>query len=250
MMLTSGAASTREGRRTWRKGKKPMNVYCRPEDLIIYEDSSVIVLRKPAGLAVESRRVTETDLASLLRRYTGESHIVHRLDQGVEGLLAAAKTKRAAAALSAQLTDGRMKKVYLAKVDGVIPAEEGTLSDWLVRDPGTNVSRIVPPPAGGERKAKTRPKEARLFYRRLSGDVVAIRLFTGRHHQIRVQLAHAGMPVRGDRKYGSAAGGGLCLAAVYLSFIHPDTGRKAEFRTEPRLFEAPEIPRSFFDLLQ
>ena len=191
---------------------------------ILYEDSDILVVFKEAGLAVESRRATEPDLESLLLRYLSEKresgskpenagkpgngsnsenrgkpelHIVHRLDQPVAGILVFAKTKAAAAGLAKQLTDGRMKKLYRASVDGPIPKEEDTLSDYLVKDGRTNMSRV-----------DKNGKKAVLHYRKLTEDTLEIELFTGRHHQMRVQLAHAGMPIRGDVKYGAASAAG------------------------------------------
>ncbi len=206
------------------------------EDLIVYEDRDVVVVRKPAGLASESARVTEADLYSILRARYGEIFLVHRLDQPVEGLMAAARTGSAAAALGAQLADGRMRKRYLARVSGRIPPEGGTLTDYLVRDGQTNTSRVVPAGAagasGGRRRADT-PKKAVLTFRRAAGRMLEVELATGRHHQIRVQLSHAGMPIDGDRKYGGQEAERLCLCAAELSFCHPVTGKRMEFRTEP-----------------
>ena len=202
------------------------------KDIIIYEDRSLLILKKPAGLAVESARVYEPDLASLLRAYCPGSSIVHRLDQPVEGLLAAAKNGKAAAALSAEIRDGRMKKKYLARVCGTIPKEEDTLTDYLIRDGRTNTSSVAENAAmqgAGPEKAK----KAVLRYRKRSGDTVEVELVTGRHHQIRVQLAHAGMPILGDRKYGGDPWECLCLCAYSLSLFHPGNGKRMEFRTEP-----------------
>ncbi len=198
---------------------------------IIYEDDSVIVVFKEAGLAVESRRVGEMDLESMLlgelaRRIGREGRpplfMVHRLDQPVAGLLVFARTRGAAASLSAQVQDGRMRKIYRAVVSGPIPAESGTLTDYLIREKAGNTSRIAKP---GEKGAK----KAVLDYRKLNEDTLEISLHTGRHHQIRVQLSHAGMPIRGDRKYGGAPAEKLALTAWSLSFIHPVTGKRMLF---------------------
>lgn len=215
------------------------------KDIIQYEDKDLIVVAKPAGLAVESSRVTEPDLESQLRRYLAseseesdllpELYTVHRLDQRVGGLLVFARTKKAAGHLSAQLGDGRMEKIYHAVVEGEIPSEEGTLTDYLLRDPKTNSSKVVQKTQAGGRN---RPKKAILDYRKINEHTIEILLHTGRHHQIRVQLAHAGMPIRGDVKYGAAAKGSLCLAAVGLSFIHPSDGRLMKFQIKPSFEEA------------
>lgn len=198
---------------------------------VIYEDHALLVVRKAAGLAVESRKSTVPDLERELkneRARRGEApeiFLINRLDQPVEGLVCAAKTKEAAAALSGQLRDGRMKKSYLACVTGEVP-EKGTLTDWLLRDPKTNTTRVVPEGTKGAKRAE-------LHFQRSGEQEAAVELVTGRHHQIRVQLSHAGMPIRGDRKYGGAPGNALMLCACRLSFIHPESGERVTFMAEP-----------------
>lgn len=207
---------------------------------ILYEDNEIIVAFKEAGLAVQSRSVGQMDLESMLlgRLAAGdgrrpELYVVHRIDQPVEGLVLFAKTKAAAADLTRQLTDGRMKKIYRARVDGKIPKEEDTLEDYLVRDAG-NVARIVPKPKTPS-KGRNTPKKAVLHYRKMSDSELLIELFTGRHHQIRAQLANAGMPIVGDRKYGKpdpSYTGRLMLTAWQLIFVHPGTKKRMTFVSE------------------
>ena len=233
------------------------------EDLhvrILYEDGELIVVHKPAGCATESARVTGRDLDSSLRTYLAEKgenpaelRMVHRLDQRVEGILVFAKTGRAASALSAQLTSGEMKKLYLALVSGPVPKESDTLIHWLARDGQTNMSKVVGEPSpGGDgsgkgRKAGGRPKSRRdapkkavLHYRRTGERELEIELVTGRHHQIRAQLAAEGMPILGDVKYGGwpddrgvCPQGAIGLCAHTLSFRHPLSGERMTFRITP-----------------
>ena len=134
------------------------------------------------------------------------------------------KNKKAAAGLTRQLTEGKIDKIYRAEVTGMIPKEEDILTDYLLKDGRTNTSRVV---AQGTPKSK----QAVLSYKRLSDSELEIRLMTGRHHQIRVQLSNAGMPIKGDRKYGRPDPdyhGRLMLTACRLSFIHPGTGKLME----------------------
>ena len=198
--------------------------------------------------------------------------IVHRLDQPVEGLLVFAKTPGAAAHLSRQAAakgsadpdhqeaakgnsgPGRqagakkgkkevpaMEKIYRAVVlldrEAYPLALEGRkreilLTDWILRDYSGNTAMVV---EEGVRDAK----KAQLYFRTLEMKdgraMVEIRLLTGRHHQIRVQMAHAHMPLAGDRKYGGGAGedGRLCLCAARLCFTHPGSGRRMEFTVTP-----------------
>ena len=204
---------------------------------ILYEDEEIIVVYKEAGLPVQSRSAAQIDLESMLlgRLASGdgrrpELYVIHRIDQPVEGLVLFAKTKEAAADLTRQLTDGRMKKIYTARVDGPVPKEEDTLEDYLLRDAG-NVTRIVPKP-GKSVKGRNAPKKAVLHYQKTGESELRIELFTGRHHQIRVQLAGAGMPIVGDRKYGkqdTSYRGRLMLTAAEITFIHPKTKKVMTF---------------------
>lgn len=216
--------------------------------MILYEDAELIVCRKPAGIPVQTAKIGQRDMESILNNYLGARiiHVVHRLDQPVEGVLVFAKTDRAASALSEQAADGRMKKVYRAvccvqeeKFSGLSqdsgktmpdgnrneerPGEKAgnrsekqtesnnchVLVDYLVRDGRTNTSSVT---VKGARDAK----RAELSYRVMgmktvrASDAAApqrtyllaeIELKTGRHHQIRVQMAHAGLPLYGDQKY-------------------------------------------------
>jgi 23S rRNA pseudouridine1911/1915/1917 synthase len=210
--------------------------------MIKYEDEAVLVVHKPPFLAVETRQVRQQDLVSLLRnerlRRGEEPYIglVHRLDQPVEGLLVLGKTGQAAGKLSASLMEGSFSKDYLAVAAGETP-EEGQLVHWLKKDGKSNTSVIVPPDAAGA-------KEARLSYERLAvitgadrqkKSLLHVRLDTGRHHQIRVQLAGIGHPLVGDAKYGgpSSQGEPLALCSVRLRFVHPVTGETMEFTTIP-----------------
>ena len=213
-------------------------------DLRVYEDQNLIVIRKPAGLAVESRKVYEQDLFSLLRAEYGEIYLVHRLDQGVEGLMTAAKTGKAAAGLSRQLQDGRMKKRYLAKVCGAIPGDEGILVNYLLKDSGKNLTRVLSEAeavrmgktAGRGKFKQPKPQKAVLVYQKAGEDILKVELQTGRHHQIRAQLSHAGMPILGDVKYGGRPWPGICLCSSELLFYNPDSGREMVFSTEPAVF--------------
>ena len=206
-----------------------------PDVPIIYEDSEIIVVEKRPGTPVQAKSVTANDLESMLRVYSAGRfpiYVVHRLDQWVGGVIVFAKTKKAAADLSAQLTDGRMTKIYHARVNGVIKEESGELVDYLIKDAKNNRAVVIkkgePIPKGA--------KEARLTFARIGDDELEIKLGTGRFHQIRAQLASAGMPVKGDRKYGAndtrGGNGPLQLYACRLSFVHPKTGKRMEFEAK------------------
>ena len=163
---------------------------------IQYEDKELLVVYKPAGLATQSARVTSPDLVSSVTRHLKGApvYVVHRLDQPVEGLLVLAKTKQAAAGLSKQLQAGTLNKQYYALVyrgAEELP-KEGILADYLWKNPQTQKAEIVAQASG-------KGKQAKLHYRVMTGkDDIAlldVRIETGRFHQIRAQLAHAGFPI-------------------------------------------------------
>lgn len=224
---------------------------------IIYEDSDIIVCRKPAGLPTQSASIRTPDMASLLKTYlasdAGKSSsprkepylaIIHRLDQPVEGLLVFAKTPAAAKNLNQQLTSSGFGKYYRAVVIGIPEPAEGTLENYIVKDGRTNTSRICTKDTPGAKPARLH-YHVKTKYEQTEPvtSLVEIRLDTGRHHQIRVQMAHFGYPLSGDRKYGSlpckkSSGGRenaepLRLCAYRLEFRHPRDGRRL-------VFELPE----------
>lgn len=207
---------------------------------ILYEDRHLLVCRKPAGIPVQSARVGEKDMVSILRNYRNEREhntyigLVHRLDQPVEGVMVFAKTKEAAADLSRQVTDGRMKKQYLAVVCGKPARKEGHLVDDLLKDGRTNTSSIVKEGTKGAKRAEL----TYVIRGEADGYALAeIQLLTGRHHQIRVQMAGAGMPLAGDRKYhagpGAEAAKYVALAAHRLTFTHPAKKKPMSFEAKP-----------------
>lgn len=211
------------------------------DKMIVYEDNVLLVVHKPVGIATETARVGQADLVSELKNYRrrkGEDTyigVVHRLDQPVEGLLVFAKDGKTAKKLSDELQKGNLTKKYAALVAGVPGTAEGELTDYLWKDGRTNLSRVVP-------KGTKNAREASLHWWILQhNDAVAllqIELYTGRHHQIRVQMAHAGFPLLGDFKYGSVSSKELsnrfavnstALLAYEIRLTHPSTGKEMNF---------------------
>lgn len=207
---------------------------------ILFEDGQLLVCRKPAGVPVQSGKVGQKDMVSILRNYRngkeGDTYIglVHRLDQPVQGVMVFAKTKMAAAGLSRQITDGRMKKQYLAVTCGKPMKKQGALVDYLLKDGRTNTSSIVPEGTKGAKRAELR---YRIIAETPGYALAEIDLLTGRHHQIRVQMAGAGMPLAGDRKYNLSDAGQtekyVALAAHRLSFEHPVLKKEICFEGKP-----------------
>lgn len=220
------------------------------EHFILYEDEQIIICRKPAGLPVQTARFAQTDMESLLKNHiaafaASKAHspsprrpylaVIHRLDQPVEGLLVFAKTPKAAKELNRQLTGCGFGKYYYALLSGHPSPDCGRLENYMVRDAQTNTSRVCSRETPGAKKAclsyktlgicpdSTDPQKERAL--------VEIKLETGRHHQIRVQMAHLGHPLIGDRKYGPAPNAEkntepLRLCAYKLCFLHPTSKRK------------------------
>lgn len=226
---------------------------------IIYEDEAVVVCHKLPGIPVQTPKAGQQDMVSLLRNYYARKNennqifVVHRLDQPVEGVMVFARTKEAAAKLSRQVQERQMDKQYLALVQGIWEEKSGVLENYLLRDGRTNTSKVVPKGTAGAKKARLSYEVEQVKKETFSGEekeekkecsLVRIWLETGRHHQIRVQMAHAGHPLVGDKKYnpGCAAGYqpiGLC--SVKTSFVHPVTGKNMEFTVEPQgsVFQTP-----------
>ena len=227
---------------------------------IVYEDEYMIAVVKPYGVPSQADHSNREDMVSIVKNYlfdrgdTDEEPyvaVINRLDRPVAGILLLAKTEEAAAKLTDLFRDREIEKCYQAVVRGEIPEDSGRYVDWLVADKKTNVSRIVPEGTPGAKKAALsfevldviETDEGLFTY-------LLVRLETGRHHQIRCQLAHHGYPIYGDRKYGTPAGKDgkngkngkngkktqspeIGLYSTRMSFQHPYTGEEVFLHREP-----------------
>ena len=198
---------------------------------IIYFDEDICVCVKPRGVLSEGDG--QNCLPFLLKGALANEGIgteiypVHRLDRETEGLMVYALSQSAAAELSRQIRDGELQKEYVAELFGIPKDPCGELSDLLFFDRKRGKTYVV----DRERKGV---KSARLSYRLLESDgkysTVRVRLYTGRTHQIRVQFASRGLPLRGDRRYGAPADSGeFSLRSCLLSFRHPVTKKEMTF---------------------
>ena len=205
---------------------------------VLYEDNHLLAVVKPPNLPVQADASGDDDLLSILKRYIGHKYqkpgavylgLVHRLDRPVGGVMVFARTSKAAARLSKDFADHAQDKRYLAVLQGVLEAPR-TLEDWLLKDGRTGMVRAVPEGTPGAKRAllDTAPLACR------EGLTLAeVRLHTGRAHQIRVQHAHAGLPLWGDARYGGGRPGQqIALWAESLTVDHP-------IRHEPMAFIAP-----------
>ncbi len=214
--------------------------YAAPGVRVLYEDNHLLVVEKPVNLPVQADLSGDEDLLTLLKAYVkrrydkpGEAYLglVHRLDRPVGGVMVFARTSKAAARLSEQFRTREARKRYVAVVRGT-PRPEALLTDWLYKDETTFSSRAVAPNTEGA-------KEARLRYDLLAQDegraLLDVELFTGRPHQIRVQLANAGLPIEGDQRYAPLARPGvqIRLWAYALTLTHPTLREPMTFFCAP-----------------
>ena len=211
-----------------------------PSFPILYEDNHLLVVEKPVNVPVQADVTGDDDLLSMCRRYIKEAYnkpgeafvaLVHRLDRPVGGVMVFARTSKAAARLTAQFKGHTAKKRYAAVVEGCPPAGK-RLVDYLLKDERTHSSAVVPEGTEGAKRAELRyQKLAECGGRAL----LDIELFTGRPHQIRVQLAHDGYPILGDQRYNPAAKPGtqICLWAYALTIQHPTLGEEMTFFSLP-----------------
>nr|WP_316614575.1 RluA family pseudouridine synthase [uncultured Ruminococcus sp.] len=206
------------------------------ESHVMYQDDNIIVAFKPYGLLSEADG-TNPNLPAVLKEETGCDSIftVHRLDRTTQGLMVYAKTQEAARRLSKAIQDGKMKKTYLAVVEGVPEDRQGEFTDLLYFDRRKNKSYVVKRERRGVKQARLQyevPQTIEHEGERLS--LLQIRLLTGRTHQIRVQFASRQMPLVGDRRYGShIPAEHIQLCSARLSFPHPVTGEELSFSVDP-----------------
>ncbi len=197
---------------------------------VIYEDNHIIAVNKNNSEIVQGDKTGDTPLSDMLKTWLKEKYskpgnvfvgVAHRLDRPVSGVVIFAKTSKALARLNDMFRLGEVKKTYWAIVKNNPPAPEGELVNWLVRNEKQNKSYAYDTECPNSKKAilhyKVIARSDRYY-------LLEIDLKTGRHHQIRCQLAKMGCPIKGDLKYGfdrSNKDGGISLHAHSAAFIHP-----------------------------
>lgn len=214
-----------------------------PDD-ILYEDNHLLVVNKHCGDLVQPDPSGESALEDQIKAFLRERDakpgavflgVVHRIDRPVSGAVLFAKTSKALARLNEMIRTGEIHKTYWALTERRPDPEQGELRHYILRDAATNRSKALDAPRAGA-------KEARLNYRTLAAStnytLVEVDLLTGRHHQIRAQLARVGAPIKGDLKYGarrSNPDGGISLHSRSIGLLHP-------VRKEPVEVTAP-VPK-------
>lgn len=209
---------------------------------VLYEDNHIIVVEKPPNIPSQGDKTNDENMLDIIKGYIKEKYnkpgnvyvgLVHRLDRPVGGVMVFAKTSKAASRLSEQVRNKIFKKEYLAIVDGKLENKLGTLEDYLLKNEKNNMSKVVP-------ENTKNAKYAKLDYEVLKYDsdinlsVLKVLLHTGRHHQIRVQLANCGHSICGDQKYGTRGRGKqISLWAYSLTIVHPITKEEMKFEDVP-----------------
>ena len=197
---------------------------------IVYEDNLIIVVDKAPGEIVQGDKTGDTPLVETVRQYIKERYnkpgnvfcgVVHRLDRPVGGLVIFAKTSKALSRLNEMLRLGQIHKTYRALTRNMPDPAEGRIESYITSVERNNKSYSWPAPRDGAKKSSL---TYRVTGRTDRFNLLEINLETGRKHQIRVQLASIGCPIRGDLKYGdkrSNPDGSISLQAFRLQFVHP-----------------------------
>lgn len=200
------------------------------EDRILYEDNHLIIINKEPSEIVQGDKTGDVCLLDDVKAYIkvkcnkpGDVFLglVHRIDRPVSGAVTFARTSKALSRMTVKIKNREFSKTYLAIVKNKPPKESDELEDFIIKNEAQNKSYIVSPETKGAKIAKLRYRvigHSENFY------LLEVELLTGRHHQIRCQLAHIGCPIKGDLKYGyprSNPDGSICLHAKNVCFEHP-----------------------------
>lgn len=197
---------------------------------VVYEDNHIIIVDKCSGEIVQGDKTGDKPLSETVKEYIKQKYnkpgnvflgVVHRLDRPVSGLVVFAKTSKALSRLNDMFRTGDVHKTYWAVVKRRDIAMEGTLTDWLTRNERQNKSYAHQREVPGAKKAVLKYKVRAVADNYM---LIEVTLLTGRHHQIRCQLAHMGCPIKGDLKYGaprSNPDGSISLLSRRVEFVHP-----------------------------
>jgi len=216
---------------------------------IIFEDKNIILVEKPPMLPCQNDKTKDESLVDIIINILREKNnsssspylgLVHRLDRPVGGVMVFAKTKEANSALSRQISSRHFKKQYLAVVCGKPQDSSGMLNDYLKKLVTINMSKVVTEGTKGSKEATLSYKVLDSIYTEEYGylSLLSINLKTGRHHQIRVQLSNAGLPIWGDNKYNKTfvkkkKWTQIALWSNKISFSHPIKKTNLSFSSLP-----------------
>ncbi len=206
---------------------------------ILYSDNHLLVVVKPPNMPTQADASGDLDLLTCMKAYVKQTFdkpgavylgLVHRLDRPVGGLVVLARTSKAAERLSAQVRERTLHRAYVAVARGDAP-DSAHLTDWLRKDARTNTVSVVP---AGTADAKQASLSLTCAARREGLSLLRVTLHTGRSHQIRVQCAHAGLPLWGDARYGGGQPGQqIALWGAELALSHPTLREDLRFAAPP-----------------
>lgn len=206
---------------------------------VVYEDNHVIIVHKESGEIVQGDKTGDKPLSETVKDYIRDKYhkpgnvflgVVHRLDRPVAGLVVFARTSKALSRLNDMFRNGEVHKTYWAITKNKSAEDEGTLVNWIVRNEKQNKSYVYDKEVPGAKRAELK---YRVIAHTENYHLLEVHLLTGRHHQIRCQLAHMGCAIKGDLKYGASRSnpdGSISLLSREVAFIHPVS--KKEIKAE------------------
>lgn len=236
-----------------------INIFFRLMLEVLYEDNHIIAVNKKISDIVQADKTGDTPLSEEVKAYIKKKYnkpgdvflgIPHRVDRPVSGVVIFARTSKALTRLNKmfQEHEKEITKIYWAIVGNLPEEDHAVLTHYLVRDTEKNKSHAYNQPKSGS-------KEAKLEYKLLGSSqryyLLEVKLYTGRHHQIRCQLAKIGCPIKGDLKYGfprSNENGGICLHARSISFKHPVSQEMLTITAKPPLED--NLWKVFYDSMK
>ena len=209
---------------------------------VIYEDNHLLIVEKPVNISVQQDNTNDKDLLTILKEYLRVKYnkpgnvylgLVHRLDRPVGGIMIFAKTSKSASRLSEQIRKGTIEKWYLAVVNGKLEKKSDLLENYILKDEKKNITKIV---SVDTPKAKYAKLEYQVleYSKEKNLSLVNIHLYTGRHHQIRLQFNNIGHTLYGDQRYGKQDKKQIALWAYKIEFNHPITNERISFNILPK----------------